>query len=565
MAQHVKQLAKIAAIALMAAMGLAGEASANDPQDIKASLLADIAFEYAELGNSERLDEVLDQALRSTRAMEFQCFQGNSLARIAGSYLLIGQDDQGKPLLTEAIETAQRQEATGCSGSGTSPTESLANRAKEYAEDGHLDLAIELGSGLGDPLALAEVAGHLAEAGQPERATELLNQAITLAQGMDDQYYRTQRLSYVAHRLRIEGHTELVPRVLEQALESSSTFDLAESKEAASLQVSSMLWIARELAANGAESQAIAVLDQAVVKIQTLSNQPFPLDRIVHQVEVAVQYGELAQAAKATTILAEALAEAKSLPIDDTSRYLESAVTRVAVGNAQLGDFEQALQIAATIQSGVEREVAFQQIALVQARAGNPEAAVELAQRSGSRRNSTLIEITRHYLTEKQPDQAWNFVQTHQVKGILSEVALGYVEVGQPEQALQLVQSGSLEGFMPDIAVAYAKAGQIDQAPQMVETQQVDWLLPAIASELAKQGQLETALEVAQSISDKVYKAQAFVAIAQGYTTKDSAEQGRLRSIFANLIDFTTGLFGDSKREKVAAVLEQAIEVTESL
>ncbi|MBE9159025.1 hypothetical protein IQ265_19610 [Nodosilinea sp. LEGE 06152] len=563
MAQHVKQLAKIAAIAVMATMGLAGEASANNPQDTKARLLADIAFEYAELGNSERLDEVLDQALRSTRAMEFQCFQGNPLARIAGSYLLIGQDEQGKPLLTEAIETAQRQEATGCSGSGTSPTESLGNRAKEYAEDGHLDLAIELGRGLGDPLTLAEVAGHLAEAGQSERATELLNQAITLAQGIDDQYYRTQTLSYMAYQLRTEGHTELVPPVLEQALESNSAFDLAQSREAASLQVSSLLWIARELAANGAESQAIAVLDQAMAKIQVLSNQPYPLDRIQYQVDVAVQYGELAQEAKAKAILADALAEAKSLPVDDTNRYLENAVTRVAEAHAQMGDFERALQIAETIKAVAERGSVFQQIALAQARAGNVEAAVELAQMGGSRGNATLVEITRHYLTEKQPDQAWNFVQTYEVEGILAEVALGYVEAGQPEQALQLVQSDSLVSSMP-------AAGQTDQALQIAETQpaetqQLDWLLPAIARGFAEQGQLETALQVAESINDKIYKAQAFIAVAQGYTTKDSAEQGRLRSIFANLIDFTTGLFGDSKREKVAAVLEQAIEVTESL
>lgn len=564
MAQHFKQLSKIAALALMAAVGLAGEASAIEPQDIKARLLADIAFEYAELGNSERLNEVLDQALQSTKAMEFQCFQGNPLARIAGSYLLVGQEAQGKPLLAEAIETAERQEATGCSRSATSPTESLANRAREYAEDGHLDLAVELITGVGAPLTLAEVAGHLTEAGQSERAAELLNQVITLAQGIDDQYYRTQMLTSVAHRLRIEGHTELVPLILERALESSSTFDLAESKEAASLQVSSMLWIAREFAANGAESQAIAVLDEAMTKIEALSNQPLPLDRIQYQVDAAVQYGELAQQAKATAILAETWAEAKTLASDPTL-YQGNAVGRVAEGYAKLGDFEQALQIAKTIESGAEREIAFQQIALTQARAGNIEAAVELAEMNGSRRNTTLIEITRHYLTEKQPDQAWNFVQTHQVKGILSEVAVGYVEAGQPEQALQIVQSGSLEGFMPDIAVAYAKAGQTDQALEMVEAQPMDWLLPAIASELAKQGQLETALEVAQSINDGVYKAQALTAVAQSYPTKNSAEQGALQSVLANLVDFCRGLFGDSEREKIAQVLEQAIEVTESL
>ncbi|MBD0336543.1 MAG: hypothetical protein ICV62_13725 [Cyanobacteria bacterium Co-bin13] len=527
-------------------------------------MLSDIAFQYAELGDSERLNEVLNQALDSTEAMNSQCFQANRLAKVAGSYLLIGQDAQGKQLLADAIETARRQEATGCSSSATSPTESLANRAREYAEAGHLDLAIELSSGLGDPVTLAEFVGYLAQAGQTERATELLDQAITLAQSIDDQYSKTQILTVMAQRLRLAGHTELTSSVLEQALESNGAFDLAQSNEAASLQVSSLLWITKEFAAIGAEQQAIAVLDQAMPKIQALSNQSFPLDRINHQVDAALQYGELGQQSQAVAILTEAWAEAKALP-SNSSRFQEDAVSRVAYGYAKLGDLEQALQIAQSIQSTMEREIVFQRIAIAQAEASNIEAAVELAQSSGSRRNATLIEITRHYLINKQPDQAWDFVQAHQVKGILSEVAIGYVDAGQPDQALQIVQHGRLEGFVPDVALAYVEAGQPDQALQMVENQQMEWLLPEIARGFAQQGQLDTALQVAESINSGVYKAQALIAIARSYPTPTSAEQGRLQSIFANLVDFTQGLFGDSSREKVAEVLEQALEVTQSL
>ena len=206
----LKPLMPLAAIALIAVTGAAAEASPPH-QDLKAGLLADIAFQYAELRDTQRLEGVLDQALSATRAMSFQCFQANPLAKVAISHLLVGQDSQGQPLLAEAIATALRQEATGCSSSATSPTESLANRTREYAEAGHLDLAVELGRGLGDPIVMADLAGQLSEAGQTAQAAELLRQALAQTQpaevfaqnpSADAPRLLAQTLSYMAYRLQ---------------------------------------------------------------------------------------------------------------------------------------------------------------------------------------------------------------------------------------------------------------------------------------------------------------------------------------------------------------------------
>lgn len=524
---------QLAAITLIAVLSSISAGSAIESQDMKAGLLADIAFQYAELGESQRSLEVLAQALRSTKAMKYRCFQANPLAKVAGGYLLVGKDTQGNQLLAEAIQTAQVQEATRCSGSSTSPRESLLNRAREYADAGHLDLSLELSQGLGDPITLGELAGHLAEAGQPERATEILNQAIELAQGIDDQQYnKIQTLVVMAERLRLAGHTEQVSPVLERALESPNVSNPVQAS-ADSLQISSTLRVAREFAAIGANRQALEALNQVVPKIRTLSSRPFPLDQVIYQIDAALQYDELEQKSQSVAIVAEALAIAQSIPKDE-SRSQEDALGRVAEGYAKLGDSEQALQIAHSIRAVGERAAAFERIAIAYAEAGNIDAAVKLAQSIGSR-NETLIEIVRHYLINKQPEQAWNFVQTHQVKGILSEVAVGYVEAGQPEQALQLL-----------------------------ENQQMEWLLPEIARGFAQQGQFNSALQVTQSMNDKNYKAQALIAIAQSYTKKDSAEQGIIQDMLAKLVDFIRGLFGDSDREKAAEVLEQALQVTQS-
>lgn len=566
MAHGLKQFAQFSAIALITVLGSTKAGIAIESQDVKARLLADIGFHYAELGESQRSIEVLEQALRSTRAMSSRCFQGNPLAKIGGGYLLVGQETQGKQLLIEAIQTARTQEATRCSGSATSPTESLLNRAKEYADAGHFDLALELGQKLGDPMTLAELAGYLSAAGQPERATKVLNQAIELAEGLADQQDRTQMLVVMAERLRWGEHTEQASVVLKRALESLNA-NPALSKpapfSAESLQVSSTLRIARVFTAIGANQQAIEVLNQVVPKIRTLASQPLPLDRVGYQIKAALHYGELGQKSQSGVLLAEALASVKGIPRDGSSNR-EYALTNIADGYAKLGDFKQALQLAQSIPIVSQRTSALGQIAIAYAKAGNLDAGVKLAQSIGNR-NAILIEVVRYHLDNKQPDQAWNLVQTHQVKGILSEVAIGFVEAGQPEKALQIVQTGNLKGFVPDLALSYVKVGQPDQALQLVANQRMEWLLPAIARGFAQQGQLDSALQVTQSMNDKNYKAQALIAIAKVYTKQDAAEQGSIQAMLANPMASIRSLFGDSEREKAAKkVLDQALQVTQS-
>ncbi|MCY7324242.1 MAG: hypothetical protein LH660_21190, partial [Phormidesmis sp. CAN_BIN36] len=257
MVSRFQQLTQLSAIVLVAVFSSTGAAIAVESQDTKSPFLTDIAFQYAELGESDQAIEVLEQALRSTGAMSSQCYQANPIAKVAGSYFLLGQDALAKQLLAEAVQTAKAQDATGCSSSATSPTESLSNRAREYAEAGHLDLAIELSSQLGDSVTMADIAGHLAAAGQPERAAKLLDQAIALAQGIDDpQSQSTQILIVMAERLRLAERPALVPLILQRSLESIPLE--ASPQSPAWLQISSMLQIAKSFAGIQSNSQALA-------------------------------------------------------------------------------------------------------------------------------------------------------------------------------------------------------------------------------------------------------------------------------------------------------------------
>lgn len=534
-------------------------AIASPAPELRARLLSDIAFEYAELGNSERAIAIAQQAIQSANDMTQPCYQANSLAKVAGSYLLVGQEETGRQWIATAIQTAQQQTATGCSSSATSPTESLSNRAQEYAEDGHFDLAIALSSGLNDPMATAEIAQDLFQAGQIERATQTLDQAIALAQAIPDATYKAQMLNVMATQLIVAGNHEAGIRVLEQV----DTRPTAASAEARSIQGNIRLWTAQQFADAGASERAIAILDQMLPTIRQLPTQPLPIDSIIQFVDVALLYHQLNRPDQATAILAEAHRAAAAIAPDTPMQSQADALGRVAVGYGKVGDFARARQILQTIRPTSEQQSALGNLASVYAEAGNVEEAVKLAQ-SNANRNGVLISIVRYYLQQKQPDTAWQFVQTQQVQGILSEVAVGYLEAGQPEKALQIVQTGNLEGFTPDIVQGYAQTGQSQQAKQLAEAQGMTWLLPTVVRGLAEQGQFDDALQTANSITDPTQKAEALIAIARVYAEPTTAN-GDPMPWLTGWRNWVQSLLGNSDQEKAQAILEQALQITNTL
>lgn len=565
--------AKLLLLATLPALGMLTpkQAIALPTPDVQARLLSDIAFQYAKLGDSQQAVAISEQALEAIEAME-PCFKANSLAKVAGSYWLSGQEAEGKRRVTEAIETARAQGATGCSSSATSPTESLMNRAMELSDEGQFELAIALASGMGDPNALSEIAIDLLDVGQSRRADELLKEAIAQtqtikealaqAQKIDDAYYQTQMLNVIGAKLVLAGHTEPAKAVLEQAALSAAALD-TDDPEKASLQGLSLLRTAQQFVELGANDQTLTILDQTLPEIRNRPSSPFPVDNVIQLVDAALLYQGIGLNDKAMATLAEAYQAGKAIvPSASYGRADVDALGRVAVGYAKIGDFERAMQIIQEIPPVSERQGALGEIAIAYAAAGNLDAAIKLAE-SNPNRNGAMISIVRHYLDQKQPDQAWQFVQAQQVKGILSEVAVGYLDAGQPAQALQLVQTGKLEGFMPDIVQGYAESGQPEQAMQLAQSEQILWLLPSVVEGFAQQGQFDAALQTAQSIADPVDRAQALIAIARAHTEPQAKAPGQRFAM--QIQDWVVGLFGTSDRERAAEVLVQALEATQSI
>jgi len=545
MARRIIQFNILAVTALIATFFPGGQVFAVETYFEKHGILADIAFQYAAVGKSEQAVKILNQVLPLAEANPNECFKANPLVKVALGYIQAGQEAKGKQLLKEAIQIARTQTATGCSRSATSPDESLLNRAKEYAEAGYYGFAIEIITGMDNPvftpITMAEVAGHYAKAGEDEQATTVLKQALAIAQRNDHALYRTMTLIVIAEHLSQAGQKKQVPQLLEHALKSASAIDEAQSGENASMKISQMLRIVKQFAFIGQERRAIELLDQSLPKIRTLADKRFPLDKISQLIETAAQYAALEQKNKALSTLAEAQKAAQAIAIDE-AQIKSDALARVAHAYAELGNFDQARQIARAIENVNARKRAFLGIAIAYGKAGYSDQAVKLATSIGNR-DATFRGIVRHYLNSGQYDQAFEIIQQWNFKDMLSEVAFGYLETGQPERALQITLS-------------------IQPPPDATHK---DWRFSAIARGFAKQGKFDQALQLAQAITDKSYKAQALTAIAEQYVAREREKKGPIEKIFFVLTNSYNSLFGSSNKDKASKILDQALQVAQSM
>jgi tetratricopeptide (TPR) repeat protein len=294
-------------------------------------------------------------------------------------------------------------------------------------------------------------------------------------------------------------------------------------------------------------------------KIRTLADKRFPLDKVIQLTDTAIEYAALGQKNKAIATLAEARTAAQASNDD--------ALVRVAQGYAEIGDFEQAQEIARSIKNVNGRESAFSRIAIAYAKAGNSDQAVKLAQSIGNS-NGTFIGIVRHYIKIGQNDQALDIVQKWNVKGIMSELVLGYLNAGQPDRALEIVQKWNLKDMQSGVVSGYVEAGQPERAMQLAKSQDMEWTSPRIARGFAKQGKFEQALQVAQSITNKSSRAETLTAIAQQYVARERDNKGPLGnilSVLANRVNSRFDSSNSSNKDKASEILDQALQIAQSM
>ncbi|HEY9823563.1 MAG TPA: hypothetical protein V6D35_22745, partial [Candidatus Sericytochromatia bacterium] len=177
----------------------------NDPYKIW--MLAEIAGQYAAVGQKDKAAELLAQALPLVEGISDDCDKPEPIAEIARQYAAAGQEARSSQLLAQAIRVAKT--AKGCSGVNDEG-ENLGDIATRYWENGQYDQTLQILRQLGDDtfkaLALAYYAPQLAEVGRANQATAVLAEALQIAQTIDKTTSKAVALARIAdHSIKL-GH-----------------------------------------------------------------------------------------------------------------------------------------------------------------------------------------------------------------------------------------------------------------------------------------------------------------------------------------------------------------------
>ena len=522
-------------LAVAAAFCLGHPAQAQSIERGQAQQLADLAFGYAQAQQTDQAIALLQEAETYAGG---DCFEAIAWLKIGVAYQAAGDLVAGEKFLAQAGESAIEKTATDCYSSGTSPSESVLNRAAEYAAAGHLDLArqvADLNEHLLKPLTLAEIAGHYAAAGQSRAAKQVLAKAISdhqalVAQAADsetaaDLAWASDAIpAGMATLLMQAEHPELAKFVVEQSeLISTQLAELASTADAAAVDIGHSLAVARLLIDLEQPQQAQSLLEATVPQIQP--STAYPLETIQTWVEAAQLYHRL-DSRQATASLAQA---------QDLSATLEAstvafAQARIVQGYASIGDFDQAKVLAQAIDNVSERQQAYEAIADAYARSGSVDAANALVQSIGNS-ESARLSLMRAYLATEQYAAATDLAQQPDLlKTALPEVGAAYCDAGLPEQVLPLLELSSSSE---------------------------NWLRRCTAAEFAQQGEFDQALALAQTITEPQIQANALMAIADQYTgpTADTASP----SLWGRLATAWQSWFGQAESDKAIAILDEAL------
>ncbi len=462
----------------------------------------------------------------------------------------------------------------------------LKRIAAAYAEAGGYDQAIQIANSLSKDCdraeTLTEIACCCVEAGEKERASDVLSQALQAANMIQDDIIKSEKLERIAIKCAEIGQYD-------QSLQIANTINRAFNK------VNAMAEIASTNSKAGKEDEAFGILIEALEATQQEDN---PDVKNRNMAEIAVKYaeiGEYDQALQMANIIDRACYKAKALAriasnyaktdnADKASELLLQAfevikkedknavknrnLVAIAVGHAEIDQYTEALRVVYTIKSANIRARLLGKIAAdikpEQTNKSNEILAralkeIKRMERGRSKFETPYFIVTRfaeNGLYEQALRIAKSIKDTNYKAASFTKIAHSYAEAGNKDKAFETllqaseiaVESDPRSVFVLGSAIAcdYIKIGQKERACLILEkvlplADTVDdetfknQVLLDIISAYAEVGQYDEALQIAKNITVPTFKANAFVDIiieyAQAGQKKDDSDINVLQKI----------------------------------
>jgi tetratricopeptide (TPR) repeat protein len=392
---------------------------------------------------------------------------------------------------------------TACAGSDRCTSGTLGTIASSYAATGKSDRALEIAKTMPDSALKARVLGEIAagytEAGQEEKASEVLSEAFEVTQTVELPADKAMVLEAIARQYWQVGEPEQAAELLSQAL-----------------QVAESIW-------------GISIVKDTVVE------------------RIALVYSEMGDRDRALQVAETILGKMAQ----------SRALAQIAIHYAKAGDTEQAIRVAETIEAYPSRAIALIEIA---AQTGEDAPAVAAAQsiESPERQSIVLAKIAALRIEEQQYEEVLAILTQAQQAAVaieelpnragrLAEIARLYEQAGYGErgaevlsEALRLAREAG--GVAEEVQLAShlvadaTEAGQVEFARSTLERTLP--LVEEIESEANKSeilGTLASAattlqphdwvMQFANRIEDGNVRVRALMEIAEKYAEVGEEEQ----------------------------------------
>jgi tetratricopeptide (TPR) repeat protein len=326
----------------------------------KAGVLVDISGAYIKSRQADRAGQVLSQAMETAKKIELDSLKAYVLNNISDTYIKLGQHDNASHVLAEELKIVMDYDPLISLGREEKINE-LYDIAGRYAEVGRkekaaqiLSLALELADKVTAPSPrihlFSNIAGKYAEAGQKEYASQLLNYALNLSMEGSSDYFTVLSVTEIASKYAQIGQTEKAIQVLSQAM------DIINKLDEDSMMINALVDIAGKYIDIAYNEKATLALSRAL-KIETGGSQVYKVSMLV---KIAGLYADAGQKEHADRLLTSTLGNSKTI-IDSSDRV--GMLFDISKKYAEIGKFSEALEIAKLIEDENRKASALTEIA----------------------------------------------------------------------------------------------------------------------------------------------------------------------------------------------------------
>ncbi len=326
--------------------------------------------------------------------------------------------------------------------------------------------------------------------------------------------------------------------------QNDQALQVAQNINRSTLKAEALSRIAVQLAKAGQAKQAAEVFTQALQFANKIESPP---DKVMALEAIAARYGKVGQKDKAAEVLSQAVQNTKA--IWGASFVKDTVLEKIAVNYAQLGDYEQGLQVTNKIVGDITKGRALAQIVAQYVVVGNYDKARQIANTIEAKASQAkaLLEIatkTRDYQPALFAAQQIDADESAPLKSmVLCKIVTLYAEAGKKKQAIEALplaleatklieEPAAKVEQLTKIALLYANVGEKAQAAevfsqaiqltsQIKESDKKAELLARVAVKYGQAGEKELAksvfnqaLAMAKSLENKGKKARTLANIA---------------------------------------------------